>query len=77
MIVPNSDRYPLRSFRGLGGPYLLLANAARHAIAVCCPVDFFRLSLPLTVSRQDADTRADGYASSSPNGRGCTEKSTE
>ena len=80
MIVPNSDGYPLRSFRGLGAPLLLtvfLANAARHAIAVCCPVDFFRLSLPLTVSRQDADTRADGYASSSPTGRGCTEKSTE
>ena len=52
------------------------ADAARHAIAVRCPVDFFRLSLPLTVSRQDADTRADGYASSGPT-VGRTEKSTE
>jgi hypothetical protein len=53
------------------------ADAPCHTIAVRGPVDFFRLSLTFTVSRKDADTRADGYTGSRPTGSNSTDKSTE
>ncbi len=53
------------------------ANASCHAIAVRRSIDFFRLSLTLTIPRQDADARAHGYAGSGPTGSNSSDKSTQ